>query len=157
MGGTFGAQTCTTVLQQGVIWSPTSFFLVKHSIYSQYKKHTTIATTHSTHTVPTHIHYPQFTSDSTLTTTMSKPIADHQTLYRPAVIIVMKRRNFECQVLSTLCAYFARNIRPRICNLSRGHFLRVFITHLRPRHRLCHHLSSRLPSFPCTSTRGIYS
>ncbi len=34
MGGTFGAQTChgTIVLQQGVIWSPTSFFLVEHSM-----------------------------------------------------------------------------------------------------------------------------
>jgi hypothetical protein len=29
--------------------------------------------------------------------------------------------------------------------------------HLRPRHGLCHCLSSRLPSFPRTSTRGIYS
>jgi hypothetical protein len=35
----------------------------------------------------------QFTTDSTLTNTVSKPMADHQKLYRPAVIIVMKRRN----------------------------------------------------------------
>jgi hypothetical protein len=30
-GGTYGERTCTTVIQQGVIWSQTSFFLIEHS------------------------------------------------------------------------------------------------------------------------------
>ncbi len=60
----------------------------------------------------------RFTTDSNLTITPSKLIADHQKLYRPAVIIVIKRRNLECQVLSTLWAYFARNVRPRSLGIS---------------------------------------
>jgi hypothetical protein len=49
-------------------------------------------------------HCTQFTTDSTLTTTVSRPIADHQIrdqkLYRPAVIIVLIRRNLKFQVSS---------------------------------------------------------
>ena len=114
--------------------SPTSPVLAVHCRHSIKRKHATSQRSRRGDKRDHYSHPPR-----AHTTKTSKPITvrftDYTSCQRPAVIIVIKRRNLECQVLSKVWAHFARTTRRRRYRLSHCQFLRVFITGHSPRAR----------------------